>query len=152
MKISKNISYREATKSNAGARLGIPNQPSEEVISNMETLAYEVFEPLRAWAGGPIKINSMYRSEDLCLAIGSKKSSQHCKGQAIDIDDTFGHKTNADMFHYIKNNLDFDQVVWEFGDDVNPDWVHVSFVSKKENRKRALRAFRSSGGVQHAAI
>ena len=150
--ISKHISDKEGVYSTTATRKGIDNTPNDNQLHFMEILAEEVFEPLRAWAGGPIKINSMYRSEDLCLAIGSKKSSQHCKGQAIDIDDTFGHKTNADMFHYIKNNLDFDQVVWEFGDDVNPDWVHVSFVSKKENRKRALRAFRSSGGVQHAAI
>ena len=96
----------------------------------MVGIATNIFEPLREWVGGAIKINSMFRSEELNKAIGGSSKSQHCQGRAIDLDDTFGHKTNAQMFQYIKDNLDFDQLIWEFGDENNPDWVHVSYVSE----------------------
>tara|TARA_B100000470_G_C19759948_1_gene377864 strand:- start:6 stop:368 length:363 start_codon:yes stop_codon:yes gene_type:complete len=108
----------------------------------MVGIAENVFEPLRKWVGGAIKINSMFRSDELNKAIGGSKSSQHCQGRAIDLDDTFGHKTNAEMFYYIKDNLPFDQCIWEFGNDINPDWVHVSYVSENENRGRCLKAYR----------
>ena len=94
--------------------------------------------------GGPIKINSFFRSVELNKAIGGSSKSQHCEGRAIDIDDTYGHKTNAEMYNYIKNNLDFDQLIWEFGTDNNPDWVHVSYVSPDSNRNRCLKAYRDS--------
>jgi hypothetical protein len=67
-------------------------------------------------------------------------------GQAMDIDDVFGHLTNAEMYHFIKDNLDFDQLIWEFGDKKNPNWVHVSYVSKEDNRKRCLKAFKDNKG------
>ena len=107
--ISKHISDKEATKSITALRLGIDNTPNGTAYNNMKTLAANVFEPLREWVGGPIKITSFYRSPELCLAIGSKTSSQHtCKnGAAIDIDDIYGYKTNAEMFDYIKDNLEF---------------------------------------------
>ena len=95
----------------------------------MKLVSEKVFEPLRKWVGGPIKINSFFRCYKLNKAIGGSKTSQHMSGQAMDIDDTFGCKTNAEMFNYIKDNLDFDQMIWEFGDDDNPDWVHISYVS-----------------------
>ena len=107
---------------------------------------------MRKWVGGPIKINSFYRSPDLNKAIGGSSSSQHCQGRAVDIDDTFGNKSNAEMFAYIKNNLDFDQIIWEFGDDLNPDWVHMSYVSESENRSRALRATREDGKTKYTVI
>ena len=141
-RISEHISYREATKSNTALRLNIDNSPSEYHITNMVGIAENVFEPLRKWVGGAIKINSMFRSDELNKAIGGSKSSQHCQGRAIDLDDTFGHKTNAEMFYYIKDNLPFDQCIWEFGNDINPDWVHVSYVSENENRGRCLKAYR----------
>lgn len=141
-RISEHISYREATKSNTALRLNIDNSPSEYHITNMVGIAENVFEPLRKWVGGAIKINSMFRSDELNKAIGGSKSSQHCQGRAIDLDDTFGHKTNAEMFYYIKDNLPFDQLIWEFGNDINPDWVHVSYVSENENRRRCLKAHR----------
>ena len=108
-KISEHVSYKEATKSNTASRLGIDNTPNSYHLSNMGILADKLFEPLRRWVGGPIKINSFYRSPDLNTAIGGSSSSQHCQGRAVDIDDTFGYKSNAEMFAYIKNNLDFDQ-------------------------------------------
>ena len=138
--ISKHITYKEAIRSNTALRLNINNIPNDYEISNMVGIASNVFEPLREYVGGPIKINSMFRSEALNRAIGGSSRSQHCQGRAIDLDDTFGHKTNAEMFNYIKNNLNFDQLIWEFGDDTNPDWIHVSFVSNDENRGRVLQA------------
>lgn len=151
-KISEHVSYKEATKSNTASRLGIDNTPNSYHLSNMGILADKLFEPLRRWVGGPIKINSFYRSPDLNTAIGGSSSSQHCQGRAVDIDDTFGHKSNAEMFAYIKNNLDFDQIIWEFGDDINPDWVHVSYVSENENRSRALKAVKTDGKTKYEVI
>ncbi|BCV04529.1 MAG: hypothetical protein CM15mV88_180 [Caudoviricetes sp.] len=111
-----------------------------------------MFEPLREWVGGAIKITSMYRSPELCDALGSNgRTSQHTKGQAIDIDDIYGHKTNAEMFEYIKNNLEFDQLIWEFGNEDNPDWLHISYVDL-ENRKRILKAVRDQGKVKYINI
>ena len=91
----------------------------------MELLAEKIFEPLRQHVNGPIKINSFYRGPELNKAIGGSNKSQHCHGQAIDIDDTYGYMSNADMYKYVKANLNFDQMIWEFGTDENPDWVHI---------------------------
>ena len=118
----------------------------------MELIAEKVFEPLREWEGGPIKINSFFRSPDLNKAIGGSGKSQHCKGQAIDIDDTFGKATNAEMYNWIKENLDFDQMIWEFGDDDNPNWVHVSYVSDVSNRNRCLKAYKEGGKTKYMVI
>ena len=140
--ISKHISYKEGTNSVTAIRRGIDNTPNDEQLGNMVLLAEKVFEPLRAWVGGPIKINSFFRCPQLNKAIGGSTKSQHCHGQAIDIDDTYGKVANSEMYNYIKNNLDFDQMIWEFGDDDNPAWVHVSYVSEDENRRRCLKAFK----------
>ena len=150
--ISKHISYREGVYSRTATRLGIDNTPNDEQLENMELVAEEVFEPLRAWVGGPIKINSFFRSPKLNTAIGGSSKSQHCKGQAIDIDDTFGRATNAEMYHFIKDHLDFDQMIWEFGDDDNPDWVHVSFVSSEKNRNRCLKAYKENNKTHYKVI
>ena len=151
-RISKHITYKEAVRSNTALRLNINNIPNDYEISNMVGIASNVFEPLREYVGGPIKINSMFRSEALNRAIGGSSRSQHCQGRAIDLDDTFGHKTNAEMFNYIKNNLNFDQLIWEFGDDTNPDWIHVSFVSNDENRGRCLKAEKVNGRTSYRVI
>ena len=152
--ISKHISEKEATKSVTALRLNIDNTPNGTALNNMKILAETVFEPLREWVGGPIKITSFYRSPDLRLALGSKISSQHtCKnGAAIDIDDIYGHKTNKEMFEWIKENLDFDQLIYEFGNEENPDWVHVSYVDEENNRNRILKAVRDQGKVKYIDI
>ena len=150
--ISKHISYREGVYRRTATRLGIDNTPNDEQLENMELVAEEVFEPLRAWVGGPIKINSFFRSPKLNTAIGGSSKSQHCKGQAIDIDDTFGRATNAEMYHFIKKHLDFDQMIWEFGDEDNPDWVHVSYVSSDKNRNRCLQAYKEKGKTKYKVI
>ena len=137
--ISKHISWREASYSATAEKKEIENTPTESAVVNMKKLAKNVFEPLREWANEPIRVNSFYRSPDLCDAIRSSRNSQHTKGQAIDIDAT-GMKTNAELFNYIKDELDFDQLIWEFGDDENPDWIHVSYVGPSGNRGNVLRA------------
>lgn len=152
MKITEHITYNEACHSFTAKRLGISNIPSEYQMWNMVVLATEVFEPLRKWVGGPIKINSFFRSPDLNRAIGGSTKSQHCEGRAIDLDDVYGHKTNAEMFEYISKNLDYDQLIWEFGDDNNPDWVHVSYVDNDTNRKRNLRAVKKEGKTLYEII
>ena len=150
--ISKHISYKEGVYSITATRRGIDNTPDDDQLSNMELVAEEVFEPLRNYVGGPIKINSFFRSPKLNTAIGGSHKSQHCKGQAIDIDDTFGRCTNAEMYHFIKENLNFDQMIWEFGSDDNPDWVHVSYVSDEDNRNRCLKAYRENGKTKYMVI
>ena len=150
--ISKHISYKEATRSNTAIRRGIDNIPDVEELENMKLIAEEVFEPLRKWVGGPIKINSFYRSPELNVAIGGSKKSQHCHGQAIDIDDTYGHRSNASMFKHIRYNMDYDQIIWEFGDDKNPAWVHVSYVSEEKNRHRCLQAYKENGKTKYKVI
>ena len=151
-KISKHISYKEGTRSITAIRKGINNIPNDYELANMELIAAKIFEPLRKWVGGPIKINSFFRCEELNTAIGGSSNSQHCQGRAIDIDDTYGHKTNAEMFEYIRTNLNFDQIIWEFGTDTNPDWVHVSYVSEEQNRKRCLKASRENGKTVYSII
>jgi len=150
--ISKHISYKEGIRSNTATRLNIINEPNEEQLKNMKLLAEKVFEPLREEVGGPIKVNSFFRCPELNKAIGGSKTSQHCHGQAIDIDDTFGHKSNAEMYYFIKSELDFDQMIWEFGTDKNPDWVHVSYVSPEKNRNRCLKAYKENGKTKYAVI
>ena len=150
--ISKHISEKEATKSVTALRLGIDNTPNGDSISNMKLVAEMVFEPLRQWVRGPIKINSFYRSPALNEAIGGSSKSQHCQGRAMDIDDVYGHKTNKEMFDWIKNNLDFDQMIYEFGNEENPDWVHVSYVSEDKNRNRILKAVRDDGKTKYINI
>tara|TARA_R100001129_G_scaffold9640_1_gene6641 strand:+ start:554 stop:1009 length:456 start_codon:yes stop_codon:yes gene_type:complete len=150
--ISKHISYKESTRSTTALRLGIDNEPNKEQLENMKLVANNVFEPLRVFINGPIKVNSFFRSPDLNKAIGGSTRSQHCKGQAIDIDDTYGKATNAEMYWWIKENLDFDQMIWEFGNNDNPDWVHVSYVSPNKNRNRCLKAYREDGKTKYKVI
>jgi len=152
MKISDHITYAEAIHSNTAKRKGIDNTPSPTQIEAMKLLAEKVFEPLREWTGGPIKVNSFFRSGPLNEAIGGASSSQHCKGMAMDIDDVYGHKTNSEMYHWIKENLDFDQMIWEFGTDTQPNWIHVSYVSKEDNRNRCLKAYKENNKTKYKTI
>ena len=151
-RISEHISLNEGVKSHTATRLNIDNIPRELDLINMKTIAEKVFEPLRKWVGGPIAINSFYRSPELNSAIGGSTTSQHCIGCALDLDDNYGHKTNAEMFNYIKNNLDFDQIIWEFGTDENPNWLHVSYVSEDVNRRRCLKAYKHEGKTKYKVI
>ena len=151
-RISEHISLKEGIKSHTATRLSIDNTPCGLDLINMKTIAQKVFEPLRKFVGGPIAINSFYRSPKLNSAIGGSTSSQHCIGCAIDIDDKYGYKTNEEMYHYIQENLDYDQMIWEFGDLNNPDWVHVSYISEDTNRRRCLRAYKKNGKTKYEII
>jgi zinc D-Ala-D-Ala carboxypeptidase len=150
--ISKHISDREGVYSTTAIRRGLDNTPDAEQLLNMKLLAEKVFEPLREWVGGPIRINSFFRGPELNKAIGGSSKSQHCKGQAMDIDDGGCNKTNAEMYRFIKDELEFDQMIWEFGDDKNPNWVHVSYVSEIDNRNRCLKAYKENGKTKYKVI
>ena len=150
--ISKHISDKEGVYSNTAIRRGIDNTPNDEQLANMKLIATKVFEPLRTYVNGPIKINSFFRSVELNTAIGGSSKSQHCHGQAIDLDDTFGEMTNAEMYEFIKKHMDFDQLIWEFGDNKNPNWIHVSYVSSKENRNRCLLAYKENKKTKYKVI
>jgi hypothetical protein len=146
MQLSKNLALSEVTRSETAKRRGISNMPTPEHIENFKLLAEKVFQPIRDHFGVPIRISSGYRSKELNTAIGGSLSSQHCQGEAIDIDMDGTTVTNAEIFNYIKDNLNFDQLIWEFGTDTNPDWVHVSYDSSGKQRKQILKAKRAAGG------
>ena len=150
--ISKHISYKEGVYSTTATRRGIDNVPNDDQLHFMEILAEEVFEPLRTYVGGPIKINSFFRCPELNKAIGGSSKSQHCKGEAMDVDDGGCNKTNAEMYKFIKDELEFDQMIWEFGDDDNPACVHVSYVSPEKNRNRCLKAYKDKGKTKYMVI
>jgi len=153
MKISEHLDLSELVNSNTAKRNGIDNTPSEGVIANLKELAEHIFEPIRNDFKCPIYISSGYRSIKLNEMIGGDGKSQHCKGYAIDIDmDNSGSGvTNKMIFDHIKTNLDFDQLIWEFGNSSNPGWVHVSYV-KGKNRKQILRGKKENGDTIYDPI
>jgi len=147
MQLSKNLTLRECTKSTTASRLGINNTPDDWTTENLRAIAECVFQPLRDAFGCPIYVSSGYRSDELNRAIGGSPRSQHVQGRALDLDaDVFGRCTNSQIFNWIRENLEFDQMVWEFGDSDNPDWVHVSYVRDGVNRGRCLKALRDDEG------
>jgi len=150
MKISKYLSLAEVTRSDTAKRKGISNMPTAEHLENFKALADNVFEKIREHFGVPILISSGYRSRELNYVIGGSLTSQHCIGEAIDIDmDGSGSDvTNADVYNFIKDNLTYDQLIWEFGTDDNPDWVHVSY-SRNKNRKQQLKAVKKNGKTSY---
>ena len=148
-RISKHISYKEATHSNTAIKRGITNSPEEFQLKRMVDLAINIFEPCREEFKEPIYINSFFRSITLNSVIGGSSTSQHCAGEAFDI--RFGYNselTNKQLFYFIKENLEYDQLIWEFGSDNEPDWIHVSY-RKEQNRKQVLRAKRIDGKVRY---
>lgn len=150
MKISNHLTLEELTRSAAADRLGIVNNnPNLSVIDNLKLLAEKVFEPIREHFKQPIIVSSAFRSLNLNQAVKGSITSQHCSGQAMDIDmgDT-GKPSNKEIFDYIKNNLEFDQLIWEFGTSKNPSWVHVSYTNGK-NRKQILRASKVKGKTKY---
>jgi hypothetical protein len=147
MKLSKHLDLSEVIRSESAKRNGISNMPIPQHIENFKLLAENVFEPVREHFKCPIHISSGYRSIELNKCIGGSLTSQHCYGEAIDIDmDGTPHGvTNKMVFDYIKDNLEFDQLIYEFGDSKNPDWVHVSYESTGRQRKQVLKAVRANG-------
>ena len=142
-KISEHISYTEATKSNTAIKYGIDNTPDAATIERMKYVAENVFEPIREHFGVPIAVTSFYRSKELNEKIGGSNSSEHVYGSAMDIDaDVIGMINNREIFEYIKNNLEFNQLIWEFGTDREPAWVHVS-CKKSGNKNQILKAYKT---------
>ena len=149
MQLSKNLALSEVTRSETAKRRGISNMPTPEHIENFKKLAENVFQPIRDHFGVPIRISSGYRSKELNTAIGGSLSSQHCQGEAIDIDMDGTSITNAQIFHFIKDNLEFDQLIAEFPVNSNPAWVHVSYESSGKQRKQILVAKKVGGATKY---
>lgn len=148
MQLSANLSLAEVIKSSTAKRLGIDNTPTPEHLANLKLVAQNIFQPIREHFQKPINVSSGYRSKALNDATpGSSATSQHCSGEALDLDQDSMNTgiTNKMVFDYIKNNLNFDQLIWEFGTDTNPDWVHVSYESTGRQRKQILKAVRVNG-------
>jgi hypothetical protein len=151
MKLSEHLDLSEVIRSESAKRNGISNMPTEAHIANLKLLAEKVFEPIRNHFRCPIHVSSAYRSVELNRAVKGSSSSQHCTGEAIDVDmdGTPNGVTNKMVFDYIKNNLEFDQLIWEFGTDTNPDWVHVSYESTGKQRKQVLKAIKINGATRY---
>lgn len=141
IEISKFLTYDEATKSPTALRLGIPNIPDNEQLLNMQYVAQEIFDPVRQFVGGPLLASSFFRSKELNDAVpGSSKTSQHMTGEAIDIDaDGYSYGSNLAIFNFIKNTMEFDQLINEYPDKLGiPAWVHVSKKRIGWNRMEVL--------------
>jgi hypothetical protein len=150
MKLSTNFWLAEFIKSATAKRNGISNMPTPEHQANMVLLCEKVLEPIRSHFNTQIFLSSGYRSLALNkITKGASLTSQHCTGEAVDIDMDGTDTTNAEIFNYIKDNLLFDQLIWEFGTDKNPDWVHVSYESTGKNRKQILVAFKQNGATKY---
>jgi len=147
MKLSEHLDLSEVIRSESAKRKGISNMPTPEHIANFKLLAENIFEPIRNHFRVPIIISSGYRSKELNADIGGSATSQHCSGEAIDIDmdGTPNGVTNKMIFDFIKDNLNFDQLIYEFGTAENPDWVHVSYESSGKQRKQVLKATKNAG-------
>ena len=145
MKLTTHFALSEFTRSESAKREGLDNTPTPEHLENLKTLCEKVLEPIRLRFGS-INISSGYRGKMLNHFIGGSVSSDHCLGRAadIDMDDSGTGVTNTEIFNYIKDNLDYDQLIWEFGTKEKPDWVHVGYRGK-DNRKQTLRATKVNG-------
>jgi hypothetical protein len=137
MKLSEHLDLVEVTRSDYAKKNGINNMPNPEHTENLIELANKIFEPIRKHFNKPIHISSGYRSKELNAKIGGAKNSQHTVGQAIDIDQG-NRKENIEIFDFIKNNLEFDQLINEF----NYDWVHVSYNTNGKQAKQVLDAIK----------
>ena len=150
MRLSKNLSLQEVTKSATAKRRGIPNEPTIEHLENLKAIAENVFQPMRDYFKVPINISSGYRSKELNDAIGGSLASQHSKGEALDIDCApYSGLSNREVFEYIKDHLEFDQLIWEFGNESDPDWVHVSYKKSGRNRYESLVAYKQGGKTKY---
>jgi zinc D-Ala-D-Ala carboxypeptidase len=146
MKLSEHLELAEVIRSSTAKRLGIKNEPTPEHLQNLKLWAEKIFEPIRNHFGRPIFLSSGYRSAALNKATpGASTTSQHSTGEAGDIDMDGTEITNAQIFEFIKENLEFDQLIWEFGSKSNPDWVHVSYESTGKQRKQILIATKVGG-------
>jgi len=151
MKLSENFSLIELTKSQTATRKGIDNTPSTEHRDNLKSLCEMVLQPVRDHFNRVVSVSSGYRSEELCLAIGSKITSQHAKGQAADFE-IYG-LSNKELADWVHENLDYDQLILEYWreEDPNSGWVHCSF-NLQGNRKQYLKAYKENGKTKYEQI
>ena len=151
MQLSENFSLLELTKSQTATRKGINNAPSPEHQENLKLLCTHILQPVRDRFERVVSVSSGYRSEALCLAIGSKITSQHAKGQAADFE-IYG-LSNQELANYIKENLDYDQLILEYWkkEDPNSGWVHCSY-NVNVNRKQYLKAYKENGRTKYEQI
>ncbi len=143
MQLSRNFSLQELIKSDTAIRLDINNNPNADQIEKLKTLCETILQPVRDHFGR-VKVTSGYRSSDLCLAIGSSVNSQHAKAEAADFE--VPGVSNQELADFINENLNFDQMIWEFGTDTQPNWIHVSYVSEEDNRNKCLKAYKDDMG------
>lgn len=151
-KLTDHLPLGEVIKSRKAEKLGFNNMPGKKHYENLIVLADLIFRPIREHFDEPIYISSGYRCKKLNKEIKGARNSQHCEGQALDFDqDNKNTKVqNADIFYFIKDHLDFDQLIWEFGDTSNPSWVHVSYNNyKADQRRRSLISYRSWGKIKY---
>jgi len=148
MNLSANFSLKELTKSDTATRLGIDNTPNEETIDNLKTLCDKVLQPVREHFGKSVTINSGYRSPESNAAVGGSKTSDHCKGQAADIE--IDGVPNPALAQWIMDNLDYTQLILEFYTQGIPDsgWVHVSY-DPNNLKKQELTAVKVAGKTQY---
>lgn len=150
MQLSKHFELAEFTRSSTAKRAGISNAPTEAHQANMILLCEKVLEPIREHFGRAIFLSSGYRSAALNkITKGASTTSQHCSGEAVDIDMDGTSVTNAQIFNYIKDNLEFDQLIAEFPENSNPAWVHVSYESSGKQRKQILVAKKVGGATKY---
>lgn len=164
MKVSDHISFKEATNSGYATRNGLDNTPNEQELANIRLWAEKVFEPLREQVSkergkdSPIHINSIFRSEEVNKAIGGSETSQHCAGRktglkeaAGDIETNYPDFNNKALFLLIKEKGTFDQLIWEFGSDTEPAWIHVSY-REGANRKQVLKAYKEGKKTKYSVL
>ena len=149
MKLSENLDLSEVIRSESAKRNNISNAPTTEHIENLKALAENIFQPIRDHFKKPIRISSGYRSKELNAKVGGSATSQHCKGQAFDLDNDGTDITNRQIFDFVKDNLPFDQLIYEFGDDDNPDWVHISYNRNGQQRGQVLKAYKLNGQTKY---
>ena len=151
MKLSNNFSLNELTRSQTAERKGIDNTPSAEHQENLKSLCTHVLQRVRDHFGKVVTVSSGYRSPELCIAIGSKTTSQHAKGQAADFE-IFG-VSNKELADWIHNNINYDQLILEFWspEDPNKGWIHCSY-SRENNRKQYLRAYKNEGKTKYEPV
>ena len=146
MKLSEHLELAEVIRSSTAKRLGITNMPTEEHISNLKIWGEKIYDAVREHFKRHIFLSSGYRSKELnANTKGASSTSQHSTGEAGDLDMDGTEIKNSEIFYFIKDNLQYDQLIWEYGNDENPDWVHASYESNGKQRMQVLKCVRVGG-------
>ena len=149
MNLSANFTLKELTRSDTATRLGLDNQPNDEALENLKLLCEKVLQPVRDHFGKSVTVNSGYRSPESNAAVGGSRTSDHCKGQACDLE--IDGIPNPELAQWIMDNLEYTQLILEFytpGGDPNAGWVHVSY-DPNNLKKQELTAVKVAGKTQY---